>query len=128
MKWSKSGNRDERETSDFHPAPPKHHRRSRFVWFLLWNWIAAMAAIILICGVILSLPFSFTHGWSVGWPFGLSQRIVRIVCITVYYSLMHMTAAAAHGAIVVSIFALFGMGERGQFRVYCWWLRTSRRS
>jgi hypothetical protein len=94
-----------------------------YVWFLLWNGLAAMCFIILICGYMLGAFIFFTHGWSVGWP--IPARIVQSTAVTLYGSFMLMTASAGAGAIVMSICALFRMSETGQDRLYYGWLRVS---
>ena len=78
---------------------------------LFWLSLAALGACAFVGELRLAWFLFFTHGWAVGWPFGLTFQKVAASVVTFYYALELFTAAVTAGAIVGLICALFQLDE-----------------
>jgi amino acid transporter len=96
-------------------------RPGRFMPGLFWLSLAVIAGFAVVVEIVVSLPFSFTHGWAVGWP-GVSFQMALAGSVTVFQSLVLMTVAVGAGAIGLFICAMFGVRERRQVQIYITWL------
>jgi len=120
MERDVSGNRDQRPSSPPNPAPATPDRKSRRTGTTRWLRLAGLCIYVLIFEVIIFAPFSFTHGWSVGWP--VRPRIVMSIGVTAIISIFLMTLAVAAGGLVVAIGARFRIGDEDQWRLFWRWV------
>ena len=89
---------------------------------LFWLSLAALGACAFVGELRLAWFLFFTHGWAVGWPFGLTFQKVAASVVTFYYALELFTAAVTAGAIVGLICALFQLDEKRQTQIFFGWL------
>jgi hypothetical protein len=88
-------------------------------WFLI---AAVLAGSCLVGEFVLGFAWFFSPGWANDPLFGPNFHAVLAAAMTAWVSLLFMTAAAGAGALVGSVCALLGVGEKYGRRVYGGWL------
>jgi hypothetical protein len=122
MERTTPANLDRHESDQQEPEKAPTRWKPKYKMAGLWIGIVAMACCWLVGEVLLGWFLFFSPGWANGWPPPFSYQLVLSTGVTIYSSIMLMTAAAGVGAIVGLILAVAGVSEERERQVYVWWL------
>jgi hypothetical protein len=93
----------------------------RLMLFLMFVWIAGLAAFGLFVENFVGWFLFFSPGWANGWPFGLSFHTVASIGAIAYILLELTTAAVGVGAIVGLSCVFLRIEEKYESLVYSNW-------
>jgi hypothetical protein len=104
------------------PDPPVQPVERKPIGSVWWISIAGMSLVGLFWEYWLGWVVFFSPGWANDPLFGPNFHAVLATAMTVWFSLLLMTAGASAGAVVGFLCALLGLEQRHGGEVYRRWL------